>query len=247
MSIFKGNGNPLVKEESFAKAAVDTQVDASLISEVMTVEGAVNKSFMLFGLMLMTSMISYMMPNMIFLWGGLIGGLVFAIWASRKQEKSPVLAPAYALCEGLFVGTVTAYYAAMYDGIVFQAISLTIAVLFMMLFIYKTGIIKVTKSFKAGVFMATGAIMLVYVVSIVLSFFGIQMPLLHNTGPIGIGISLVIIGVASLNLLIDFDMFEKGAEHGAPKYMEWYAGMALLITLVWLYIEILRLLSKLRD
>ena len=159
------------------------------------------------------------------------------------MEYSPTLAPLYAALEGLFVGGISAMYAARFGGIVFQAIMLTIAVLFTMLFLYRSGIIKVTEKLRAGVYMATGAIFLVYILSFILSFFGIQIPFLHSTGPIGIGISLVIIGIAAFNLLLDFDNFEKGERYGAPAYMEWFLGMGLLITLVWLYIEILRLLA----
>lgn len=246
MSLFKNSGNPLFKEETFAKTA-NSDAMAGLSKEVMTVDGTVNKSFMLLGLMMMTAMISYAFPSMLFMWIGIIGGLVFAIWATIKREKSAILAPLYALFEGLFVGSVTAFYAMAYDGIVFQAITLTIGVLFLMLFFYKSRIIKVTKSFRTGIFIATGAIGIMYLVSIVMGFFGMQMPYLHDAGPIGIGISLFIVAIAALNLLIDFDMIEKGVQYGAPKYMEWFSGMVLLITLVWLYIEILRLLSKLRD
>jgi uncharacterized YccA/Bax inhibitor family protein len=166
------------------------------------------------------------------------------IIAAFKRHLSPTLAPIYALLEGCFVGGITAIYGAAFGGgIVFQAVTLTFAVLFMMLFLYKTGIIKVTEKFRSGVMMATGAILLVYIINLVLSFFGMSVPFLHEGGMMGIGISLLIIGVAALNLLLDFDNFEKGEQFGAPKYMEWFCAMGLLITLVWLYIEILRLLA----
>ncbi|MEZ4931497.1 MAG: Bax inhibitor-1/YccA family protein [Saprospiraceae bacterium] len=135
-------------------------------------------------------------------------------------------------------------YAGAFGGaIVFHAVTLTFAVLFMMLFLYKTGMIKVTEKFRSGVMMATGAIFIVYLLSWVLGMFGVNIPYLHEGGMMGIGISVVIIGIAALNLLLDFDMFEKGEQYRAPKYMEWFAAMGLLITLVWLYIEILRLLA----
>ena len=137
-------------------------------------------------------------------------------------------------------------YAASYQGIVGQAVLLTFGTLLAMLAIHKSGLIPVTQKFRMGVFMATGAVMLTYLMSFVLSFFGINMPYIHDSGMIGIGISVVIIGIAALNLLIDFDAFEKGEQAGAPRYMEWVAGMGLLVTLVWLYVEILRLLSKLQ-
>ena len=167
--------------------------------------------------------------------------------ASFKTAWSPVLAPLYALAEGLFVGTVTAFYASAFDGIVFQAVSLTISMLFIMLFLYQARIIVVTQRLRSGIIMATVAVMVVYLASWGLSYFGIEVPYLHEGGIMGIGISVLIIGIASMNLLLDFDMFEKGEQLGAPKHMEWFAAMGLLVTLVWLYIEFLRLLSKLRD
>lgn len=211
----------------------------------MTVFGAINKTVILTGILLVTSIYSYTLatPNPILMWGGAIGGLICVLVASFKKELSPYMAPLYAALEGFFVGSITAIYAAAYTGIVLNAVSATICVMLLMLMLYRSGLIKVTQKFRSGVMMATGAVLLIYVLNIVLSMFGINMPFLHEGGMIGIGISLVIIGIASMNLLLDFDLFEKGEEYGAPKYMEWFAGMALLITLVWLYIEILRLLS----
>lgn len=234
--------NPVMKEEAFQKAAWEAG-QTGLAGERMTVQGAVNKTFILTGIMLLTSIFGYMSPNPLFMWGGAIAGLIVVLIASRNPQKSGTLAPIYAALEGLFVGSISAIYAAAFDGIILHAVSLTIAVLFMMLFIYKAGLIKVTQKFRTGVMMATGAIFLVYIVSFVLSFFGINVPYLHEGGTMGIVISLVIIGVASLNLLLDFDNFEKGEKYGAPEYMEWFSAMGLLITLVWLYVEILRLLA----
>jgi uncharacterized YccA/Bax inhibitor family protein len=211
----------------------------------MTVNGAVNKSLILGVVMLMTAAVSWTMPSMLFLWGGLIGGLICVLVSSWRPQYSPTTAPLYAVFEGLFLGTASLAYAHLYNGIVLQAVSLTIGVLFLMLFLYKAKVIQVTEKFRAGLMMATGAIVLMYLVSWVLRMFGIQMPLLHQGGLFGIGLSLVIVAVASLNLLLDFDNFEQGARYGAPKYMEWYSAMGLLVTLVWLYLEILRLLSKL--
>ncbi len=249
-NMFSGGGNPFLNEDKFRDAA-RTQTDTLdgdfiTVREKMTVQGAINKSFILLGIMLLTSAIAFVMPSNLFLYGGLFGGLGVVIWASFKQHLSPTLAPLYAALEGLFVGTVTAKYAyAFGQGIVFSAVSLTVALLFAMLFIYKTEIIKVTSKFRTGVVMATGGIMLVYLLTWVLSFFGIQMPFIHDTGMLGIGISLFVIVIACMNLLLDFDNFEKGEQYGAPKYYEWYSAMGLLITLVWLYIELLRLLAKL--
>ncbi len=213
-------------------------------AERMTVRGAVNKSFILFGLMLLTAVASFAYANPLFLWVGAIGGLIAALVASFKPHLSATVAPIYALLEGLFVGSVTAVYGAALGGaIIFNAISLTLGILFAMLFIYKTGIIKVTDKLRMGVVMATMGIALVYLLNFILSFFGMNLPYLHQGGAIGIGISVVIIGVAAFNLLLDFDNFDKGEKYGAPAYMEWFSAMGLLITLVWLYVELLRLLS----
>ena len=193
--------------------------------------------------MLLTAAISFSMPSQLFLWGGAIGGLIVVVIASMKPQMSPTLAPVYAGLEGLFVGAVSAIYASAFNGIIFQAVTLTMAVFFLMLFIYKSGIIKVTGKLRTGIIMATGAIFVFYLLNWILSMFGVNMPYLHQGGWISIGISLVIVGVASLNLLLDFDNFEKGEQYGAPSYMEWFSAMGLLITLVWLYIEILRLIA----
>lgn len=215
-----------------------------IAGERMTVSGAVNKSLVLGAIMLATAVVGFTFANPIFMWGGAILGLIVVVVASRKPQYSTFLAPLYAVLEGLFVGSVSMmYYTAFYPGIIFKAVTLTMAVFFIMLFVYKAGIIKVSDKFRSGIIMATGAIMLVYIVSIALSFFGISIPYLHEGGAIGIGISLVIIGIASMNLLLDFDNFEKGEQMGAPAYMEWFFAMGLLVTFVWLYIEILRLLA----
>ncbi len=241
------SSNPFMKEDAYRNAA-NQPLDAEYANagvQPMTVQGAINKTFILTGLMLLTAIFAYSNPNPLFMWGGAIGGLMVVLIASFRPQNSPVLAPIYALLEGLFVGGISAMYAYLYDGIIFNAVCLTMATLFMMLFIYKAGIIKVTNKFRTGVMMATGAIFLVYLLTWILSMFGINMPFIHEGGMIGIGITVVIIGVAALNLLLDFDNFEKGERYGAPAYMEWFSAMGLLITLVWLYIEFLRLLSLL--
>ncbi len=243
--LFRGSSNPMMKEKMYQNTSNQT-LDGHFLEvkgEKMTVQGAINKSFILGAIMLATALVGFSFPSSMLMWGGAIAGLIVVIIAARKPEMSGTLAPIYAVLEGLFVGSVSAMYAALFDGIIFQAVSLTMAVFFVMLFIYKTGIIKVTNKFRTGVMMATGAIVLVYVVNIVMSLFGVNIPFLHEGGAIGIGISLVIVGVASMNLLLDFDNFEKGEKYGAPAYMEWFSAMGLLITLVWLYIEILRLIA----
>lgn len=236
---FFQSSNPVINERTLQKSTETMAHDGV----TMTVSGAVNKTLLLTGILLLTTVFSYANPNPIFIWGGAIAGFIVVLVSVFKPQYSNITAPLYAALEGLFIGGISAMYAAMFNGIIFQAVTITMAILFMMLFLYKTGIIKVTKSFRTGVIMATGAVALVYIVSLVLGMFGIQIPYLHQGGMIGIGISLVIIGIASLNLLLDFDNFEKGEEYGAPAYMEWFFAMGLLITLVWLYIEVLRLLS----
>ncbi len=237
--------NPVMKEEMYRRTAEGT-LDGDMIQvtgERMTVQGAINKTFILTGIMVLTAALGFAYPNPLFMWGGAIGGLIVVLIASARPQNSPTLAPLYAALEGLFVGSISAIYASLVNGIIFHAVTLTIAVLFMMLFLYKSRIIKVTKQLRTGIMMATGAVFIVYMLNIVLSLFGINMPYLHEGGAIGIGISLVIIGIAAFNLLLDFDNFEKGEKYGAPGFMEWFSAMGLLITLVWLYIEILRLVA----
>lgn len=246
-NMFSGGGNPFLNEDKMREAAKAETLDGDFIKikETMTVQGAINKSFILIGIMLITAGIAFVMPSPLFLYGGMFGGLGVLIFATFKKQLSPTLAPLYAALEGLFVGAVSAMYAAQFDGIVFNAASLTIALLCAMLFIYKTEIIKVTSKFRTGVIMATGGIMVVYLMSWILGMFGVQVPFIHETGMMGIGISAFVIVIACMNLLLDFDNFEKGEQFGAPKYYEWYSAMGLLVTLVWLYVELLRLLSKL--
>jgi uncharacterized YccA/Bax inhibitor family protein len=231
--------SPFFNEQRILDARTDTY------SEKMTVRGAVDKSFILFGILLATSVFSYMAFNPLFVIVGAIGGLITVIVAAFRPQNSNILAPLYAALEGLFVGGVTAIYAASVEGIVFQAITLTIGVLFAMLFFYKSGIIKVTASLRSGIVLATAGVAILYLLTWVLSFFGISMPFIHEGGTVGILFSLFVVGLAAMNLLLDFDNFYQGERYGAPKYMEWYSAMGLLVTLVWLYIEILRLLSKL--
>ncbi|HEX9723391.1 MAG TPA: Bax inhibitor-1/YccA family protein, partial [Vicinamibacteria bacterium] len=160
---------------------------------------------------------------------------------------SPVTVPIYALLEGLFLGAISSMFEQMYPGIVIQAVGLTFGTLFALLFAYKSGLIKATENFKLGVVAATGAVALIYMASIVLSFFGTSIPYIHESGTIGILFSLAVVVIAALNLVLDFDFIETGAERGAPKYMEWYGAFGLLVTLIWLYLEMLRLLSKLNS
>jgi len=178
--------------------------------------------------------------------GGSIVGFILAIITVFSQKNAMYTAPIYAIAEGFVLGALSAIMEASFPGIVLQAVMLTFGVLFLMLVLYRTRIIKVTEKFRLGVFAATGAIMLVYLVSFIMSFFGTTIPMIHSSGTIGIIFSLVVVGIAALNLTLDFDMIEKGSKMGAAKYMEWYGAFGIMVTLVWLYIEILRLLAKLR-
>ncbi|NUN48549.1 MAG: Bax inhibitor-1/YccA family protein [Candidatus Brocadiae bacterium] len=181
--------------------------------------------------------------------GGMIGGFIVALITVFRKQWSPVTAPLYAILEGLFLGAVSAIYDLRFPGtgIVGNAVGLTFGTLACLLAAYVTGIVKPSENFKLGIVAATGGIMMVYLVSIVLRLFGIEIPLIHGSGWIGIGFSLFVVVIAALNLVLDFDFIEKGVESRAPKYMEWYAGFGLLVTLVWLYLEILRLLAKLNS
>ena len=246
MSKFFESKNPLLKESAMDKAITRTGSGSINYAERMTVEGAINKTFALFAMMMVTTVYSYLNPSMPLLIIGAVGGLIAVLVGSFKPTTAPISAPVYAIFEGLFVGSISAMYAiGGMEGIISQAVMLTFGTLIAMLALHKSGLIPVTQKFRMGVAMATGAIMLAYVMSWVMSFFGANMPYLHEGGMIGIGISVVIIGVAALNLLLDFDSFQRGEQGGAPKYMEWLCAMGLLVTLVWLYIEFLRLLSKL--
>jgi len=252
---FGKSNNPMFNDKTIAKVkALDTELygdnkggGGAIIEETMTVSGAVNKTLILTMIMLITALFSYTSPMSFYLPVGALGAGAVFMFTSFKPQYSSITAPLFALLEGLFVGTISVIYASQFDGIVFQAVTATIGVLVTMLMVYKSGLIPVTKKFRMGVSMAVGAIMLLYLVAWIGHFVGFTVPFLHDSGPIGIGVTVAIIGIASLNLLLDFDNFDKGEQAEAPKYMEWYFGMGLLFTLVWLYVEFLRLLSKLRD
>ncbi len=241
------SGNPSLKKEAFEK------FDSIGSGKTMTIGGTVNKTFILILLVLATFVYSWnqfvenpdsVLPLILI---GAIGGLVVALITIFVPKVSPFTAPLYALLEGLFLGAISAQYEAQYGGIVFQAVLLTIAVLLSLLLIYKSGLIKVTQNFRMGVVAATGAIFLVYIVSFIGGFFGFNIPYLHDSSPIGIAISVVIVIIAALNLVLDFDYIENAAASRVPKYFEWYGAFGLLVTLIWLYLEILRLLSKIRS
>lgn len=218
----------------------------------MTIDGTVNKAFITFVLLLAGAFVSWSMyfdgQNVVpYAVGGAIAGFVLALIVSFKPKTAPFLVPVYAVLEGIFLGALSANYESLYQGITLQAALLTIGVFVALLLAYKSRLIKATENFKLGVFSATLGIAIVYLISFVLGFFGVTVPYLHDNSWLGIGISLVIVVVAALNLVLDFDFIESGARHGAPKYMEWYGAFGLMVTLVWLYIEMLRLLAKLRS
>jgi uncharacterized YccA/Bax inhibitor family protein len=254
MNILKSN-NPMLNKKAVAKAiALDRDKRGNsggpLIDtfQHMTVSGAVTKTMILTFIMLAISFVSYQMPSRMLMTVGALGSMGVYFLTSWKPHLSPITAPLYAVLQGLFVGAVSAVYAMGYEGIVFQAISATIASLLVMLMVYKSGLIKVTQKFRMVVSMLVGAIMIVYLISWVGSLSGsFEVPYLHESGAIGIGITCFILVVAALNLLLNFDSFEKGEEMQAPKHFEWYYGMGLLFTLVWMYTEFLRLLSKLQS
>lgn len=181
------------------------------------------------------------------LWVAWVAGFIVAIVTVFKPPIARFTGPLYAVAEGVFVGAISKIFEVQWDGIVLQAIGLTIGVFVMMLVLYATGTIRVTDKLRRGIIAATGAVCLVYLVSFIASLFGSGVPMIHDAGPVGIGFSLLVVGIASMNLLADFDLIERGVDAGAPRYMEWYAAFGLLITLIWLYLEILRLLSKLRS
>ncbi len=243
--------NPALNEATFR------DLHLAGAGERMTVNGAINKSLVLLGLLIATAALAWDIgsraialnnPGAAMPWilGGAIGGLIVAIVTVFKKEWSPVTAPLYAVLEGLAVGAVSAIYAALYKGIVPIAVMLTFGIALTMLLVYRSGLIRVTDKFRMGVVAATGGVFVLYMATWVLGMFGVGMPFIHESTPLGIGISVVIIVIASLNLILDFDLIATGAEQGAPKYMEWYASFGLLVTLVWLYFEILRLLAKLQ-
>lgn len=220
-------------------------------AEAMTVQGTVNKTGVLFLLILLTSTITWKLVSVgnalagTLMWVGLIGGLAMALFTIFAKKHVHITAPIYALFEGLFLGAISAYFNQMfYPGIVIQAVMLTFAVFIIMLMLYKFQILKASPGFVKGIVMATGGIMLFYLVSIGLSFAGIDISV-FSMGPLGIVIQVVIVAIAALNLILDFNFIEKGSAQGLPKKMEWYGAFGLVVTLVWLYLEILRLLALL--
>jgi len=243
------SGNPAMSESVYDRAGY---VDVS--TNAMTLGGTVFKTAILLIILAVAAGITWTQVQKgsietayALMIAGAIGGLVVALITIFIPKCSPFTSPLYSALEGLFLGAVSAFVEAHYPGIAIQALALTVGVLAVMLFVYGTGIIRATAKFRIGVVAATGAIFLVYLVSMIVSLCGGHVPYIHDAGPIGIIFSLVVVVIAALNLILDFDFIERGVSNQAPKYMEWYGAFGLLVTLVWMYLEILRLLSKLRS
>ena len=211
----------------------------------MTLEGTVNKTGILLALCMGGAFFGWNAPALAL--PAILIGFVIALFTIFRPKNSPYTAPAYAAIEGVALGAITMVFEAQYPGIGIQAIGLTFGILASLLFCYKSGIIKPTENFRLMIFSATMGIFLLYLISLIMSFFGNSIGFIHSNGLFGIGFSLFVVGIAALNLVLDFDFIEEGSEVGLPKYMEWYGAFSLMVTLVWLYLEILRLLAKLRS
>jgi uncharacterized YccA/Bax inhibitor family protein len=247
MALMK-TSNPALNVNSF-------RVEQAVSAEPMTLTGTVNKTGILLICVVATAAWSWSRffnaPNSdtvlpLVAIGG-IGGFIVAMVTVFKKEWSPITAPIYALLEGLALGGISAVFELRYPGIAMKAVGLTFGTLFVLLMTYHSGLIRVTEKFKLGVVAATGGIAVFYLVQFVLGFFGVRFAAINGSGVLGIGFSVVVVIVAALNLVLDFGLIESGVNAGAPKYMEWYAAFGLIVTLVWLYLEILRLLAKLND
>ena len=235
------SGNPVLSKKTFKNTISG--------DNKMTIEGTVNKTAISLFLLIGAGYLTFNTINPILLIGFGIGGFVFAIITFFKKEWAPVTVPIYAILEGAMLGGISYMYNSLYDGIVTNAILLTVGILVSLLIVYRSGYIKATENFKLGIFAATGGVAIVYMVNFIMGFFGsgIGVMSINNASALSIGFSVVVVIIAALNLVLDFDFIEEGAEKGAPKYMEWYGAFGLLVTLIWLYLEILRLLTKLNS
>jgi uncharacterized YccA/Bax inhibitor family protein len=244
MAGFMRTSNPALNEKAFKGQVA--------IGEAMTLQGTVNKTGLLLLCVVATAAWTWGLahsntPEAVYPWmiGGFVGGFVVALVTIFKANWSPITAPIYALLEGFALGGISAVFEKTYHGIALQAVGLTLGVLFVMLLAYKTGLIRATQGFKIGVIAATGGIAVFYLVQMALSFFfHFQFSAINGGGFWGIAFSLFVVVIAALNLVLDFDMIETGVQGGAPKYMEWYGAFGLMVTLIWLYLEMLRLLAK---
>ena len=240
------SGNPVLKANTFIQR--QTTIDTG----TMTITGTVNKTALGLLLLMTTAIFTWNMaptdPRMsALMMVGVFGGLIAAIITVFKRHLAPYTTPIYALLEGLALGGISRFFETLYPGIVNQAVFLTFGTLAALLFAYRSGLIKPTENFKLGIVAATGGIFFVYIISFILGLFGVQVPLIHSNSNFGILFSFGVVVIAALNLVLDFDFIEEGAEIGAPKYMEWFGAFGLLVTLVWLYLEILHLLAKLQS
>ncbi|PDH43548.1 MAG: hypothetical protein CNC91_04475 [Flavobacteriales bacterium MED-G22] len=235
------SGNPVLTQKAFSTPIIG--------GDKMTLNGTVNKTFMSLLLLVGCAYFTYDEMNFTLLIGGAIVGFVVALITVFKKSWAPITVPIYAIAEGFVLGGISFLYNAQYEGIVSNAIFLTLGILISLLMLYKSGYIKATENFKLGVFAATGGIALVYLANFIMGFFGSSIGVLNpmNSSLLSIGFSLFVVVIAALNLVLDFDFIEKGVENGAPKYMEWFGAFGLLVTLIWLYLEILRLLAKLNN
>ena len=220
-------------------------INENISGEVMTLDGTVNKTGILLALCVGGAYFGWNSPGLVM--PAILIGFVIAIFTIFRPKNSRYTAPAYAAIEGVALGGITMIFEAQYPGIGIQAIGLTFGILASLLFCYKSGIIKPTENFRLMIFAGTMGIFILYLVSFIMSFFGNSIGFIHSNGLFGIGFSLFVVAIASLNLVLDFDFIEEGAEKGMPKYLEWYGAFSLMVTLIWLYLEILRLLAKIRS
>ena len=235
------SGNPVLSKTTFNST--------TNVTETMTINGTVNKTVISLFLLVCTGYLTFNTMNTVLLIACGIGGFIVALITVFRKHWAPITVPIYAILEGGMLGGISFMYNSMYDGIVTNAIFLTLGILLSLLMAYRSGLIKPSENFKLGVAAATGGIAIVYLINFVMGIFGSGMGVMsiNNSSMMSIGFSLVVIVIASLNLVLDFDFIEEGAEKGAPKYMEWYGAFGLLVTLIWLYLEILRLLAKLNS
>ena len=245
LDTFGRSGNPVFGN----KFEGDAQFRDLPMSEKMTLDGTVNKTGILLALCFATAAISWNIPNPILMFTGMGIGTVLALVTIFRPTMATTTAPIYAASQGLFLGGITVLFEAQFPGIAIQAIGLTFGTLASLLVCYKTGIIKPTENFRLMIVSATAGIALLYIVNIGMMVFGggSGIGFIHSNGIMGIGFSLFVVGIAALNLVLDFDFIEQGSENGLPKHMEWFGAFSLMVTLVWLYLEILRLLAKLRS
>jgi Predicted membrane protein len=241
------SSNPVFGRNIFETTARDGN-----LANTMTVKGTMSKAMIMLALVVLGASYTWKVftesatPNAAMGWmiAGAIGGFITALIISFVPKTASWLSPIYAILQGLFLGTISAFFESMYPGIVVNAVGLTLALAFLLFFIYRTGIIQVTNKLRVGIIAATGAIALFYLVVWIVSLFGGSTAIVTGSSNLSIGISIVVVIIAAMNLLLDFDFIQKGEQAGAPKYMEWYGAFGLMVTLIWLYLEILKLLAK---